>query len=211
MTSHEESAGLAAVYAARSEDELAAGYATWAERYEAETAAAGYRLPQMCAAFFARHVPKEAGPLLDAACGTGMVGDCLHVLGYRDLVGIDMSEAMLAHARSRGIYAGLHRMTLGQPLAFPTGHFAAVVASGVFTEGHAGPECFDELIRVTRPGGKLVFSVRAETFETRGFRDRQAALEAAGLWRLVEVTEKFRSFTVQEPDVFGRVFVYEAA
>jgi SAM-dependent methyltransferase len=165
----------------------------------------------MCAAFLARHLPRDAAPVLDAACGTGMVGDCLRVLGYREVVGIDMSEPMLARAKARGVYASLRRMTLGGPLDFPDGHFAGVVASGVFTEGHCSHAAFDELIRVTRPGGRLVFSVRVETYERRGFRERQAALEAEGRWRLCESSEPFRSFTVQEPDVFGRVFVYEAA
>jgi predicted TPR repeat methyltransferase len=210
VTDGHGSDGLAAVYAARNVAELAEGYARWAEKYEAETAADGYRIPVMCAALVARHVPKGDAPILDAACGTGLAGDCLRALGYPDLVGIDMSEPMLARARGRGIYRDLHRMMLGEPLAFPNATFACVVASGVFTEGHAGPECLDELIRVTRPGGKLVFSMRDETFERRGFRETQAALEAAGRWRLCEATDRFRSFTVAEPDVFGRIYVYQA-
>jgi len=210
MTGNAESAAMAAVYAAANLGELAAGYADWASEYDADTAAAGYRLPILCAAFFARHVPAGDGPVLDAGCGTGLVGDCLHVLGYLRLVGIDLSEPMLAHATVRGVYAGLHRMVLGEHLDFPDGHFAAVIASGVFTEGHASHASFDELIRVTRPGGKLVFSVRADIYETQGFRERQAALEAEGRWRLCEASEKFRSFTVKEPDVFGRIFVYAA-
>ena len=216
MTGTAESAAMAAVYAATNLGELADGYAGWAETYEAETAAAGYRLPILCAAFFARHVPAGDGPagdgpVLDAGCGTGLVGDCLRVLGYPSLTGIDLSEPMLALAARRGIYAGLHRMVLGEHLDFPDGHFAAVIASGVFTEGHASHTSFDELIRVTRPGGKLVFSVRADIFETRGFRQRQAELESEGRWKLCEASETFRSFTVGEPDVLGRIFVYAAS
>jgi len=209
MTSTTESAAMAAVYAAKNVGELAAGYADWADSYDAETAAAGYRLPILCGAFFARHVAMDSTPVLDAGCGTGLVGDCLHVLGYSGLVGIDLSEPMLARAAQRGVYASLHRMVMGEPLDFPDGHFAAVIASGVFTEGHAPASSFAELLRVTRPGGRLVFSVRADIFESHGFRAQQAAAVAAGHWRLIEASEIFRSFTVHEPDVYGRIFVYE--
>jgi len=34
------------------------------------------------------------------------------VLGYRDLVGINLSEPMLARAAQLGIYASLHRMVM---------------------------------------------------------------------------------------------------
>jgi len=204
-----DSAAMAAVFAAGTSSELAAGYADWADTYDAENAAAGYRLPLLCAAFFARHVTLGDGPVLDAGCGTGLVGDCLHVLGFRDLAGIDLSEPMLAHAARRGVYGTLRSMMLGEQLAFPDHHFAAVIASGVFTEGHAPASSFDELVRITRPGGKLVFSIRADIIDSHGFRDRLAALEADGRWRLREASDRFRSFTVKEPDVFGRIFVYE--
>jgi predicted TPR repeat methyltransferase len=51
-------------------------------------------------------------PILDAGCGTGLAGDCLRVLGYGELVGIDLSEPMLAHAARLGIYAALRPMIL---------------------------------------------------------------------------------------------------
>ncbi|WP_210526962.1 class I SAM-dependent DNA methyltransferase [Rubellimicrobium arenae] len=206
-----ESAAMAAVYAARTVGELAAGYADWAERYDAETAASGYRLPHLCAAFLARHLPAEARPILDAGCGTGLVGDDLRALGYDGITGIDLSEPMLARAAGRGVYAVLRQMTLGEPLDLPDAGFAAVISSGVFTAGHAPASSLDELLRVTRPGGVLVFSVRDDIHRTQGFRERQDALEAQGRWRLRERSEPVRAFTVREPHVLARVFVYEAA
>jgi SAM-dependent methyltransferase len=100
---------------------------------------------------------------------------------------------------------------LGGPLDLPDGHFAAVVASGVFTEGHAPPSSFDELIRVTRPGGHLVFNVRDDVWQTRGFRERQDGLEAAGRWRILEQSDPYRPFTVASPHLLARIFVYEVA
>ena len=43
-----------------------------------------------------------------------------------------------------------------------------------------------------------------------GFREKQAALEAAGLWRLIESTEPIVAMPTGEPEVLTPVFVYEA-
>src|SRR5271163_3207864 len=59
-----DSAAMAAVFGAKDVAELTARYADWADGYDAENAAAGFRMPQLCAAFFARHVPADAAPVL---------------------------------------------------------------------------------------------------------------------------------------------------
>lgn len=211
MTPKAESAAMATVFAAANNDELEKGYADWADSYDFENAAAGFRMPQMCAGYFARHAPRDAAPILDAGCGTEVAGDCLKVLGYHRLVGIDLSRAMLAHAARLGVYDSLDKMILGEKLDFPDRHFAAVISSGVFTEGHAPHSSFDELIRVTRKGGVLVFNVRDDIYEQRGFRERQDRLESEGRWRLRERSEPFRPFTLKEGGIRARIFVYEAA
>ncbi len=101
-------------------------------------------------------------------------------------------------------------MALGGSLDLPSRTFAAVVASGVFTEGHAPSSSFDELIRVTRPGGCLVFSVRNDLYEEGGFREEQDLLESQDRWRLRESSAPCRSFVIKEPHIFARIFVYEA-
>ncbi len=98
-------------------------------------------------------------------------------------------------------------MKLGGPLALPSDHFAATLAIGVLTVGHAGPGAFDELIRVTRPGAPLVFSIRADGDSGSGFVERMAALARDGAWVEVERTPEFQSIPRAEPEVHNRVFV----
>src|SRR5262245_65951797 len=57
---------LGAVYEAKRPDEIAALYDSWADTYDAEMAAAGYRHPSICLALLARHLPRGSAPLLDA-------------------------------------------------------------------------------------------------------------------------------------------------
>lgn len=200
---------LARVYAAASPGELAEAYADWAATYDAETFRDGYHLPFSIAAFVARHVPIGAGPLLDAGCGSGLSGPVLAALGYRDIEGLDLSPAMLALAARSGAYVRLVEAELGTPLPFEDAHFAAFLSTGVFTAGHAPPASLDELVRVVRPGGHAIFTVRDVVLPA--FREKMDALEAAGRWTGIEQSAPFRAFLLAEPEVMVTAFVYRVA
>jgi predicted TPR repeat methyltransferase len=85
------------VYSARSDEELAGSYDEWAQDYEDDMLSLGYAIPAVAAGFVGRHVP-PAGSVLDAGAGTGLFGEILRLLGYEDLIGIDISERMLGKA-----------------------------------------------------------------------------------------------------------------
>jgi predicted TPR repeat methyltransferase len=199
---------LKRVYAARSPDELSAAYADWAASYDRDTFRDGYHLPFSIAAWVARHVPADVGPLLDAGCGSGMSGPVLAALGYDRIEGLDFSPDMLRLATTRGAYSSLTQAELGKSLPWPDGHFAAFFSTGVFTAGHAPASSLDELVRITRSGGFAVFTVRDVVLETGGFRARFEALETTGLWTPVEVSRPFRAFAISEPDVLVQAFVF---
>lgn len=183
---------LDAVYAARGVEEIARLYDGWAATYEAQMASVGYRHPSICLALVARHLPRGEGPVLDAGAGTGLLGDWLGICGYPEVEALDVSAEMLAVAAAKNVYRRLHRATLGAALPFPDGRFAAVVASGVFTTGHVGPEGLPELIRVTRKGGPIVLTVKS-TLWSEGFLAAVGEHEAAGRIALVEATTPYVS------------------
>jgi SAM-dependent methyltransferase len=199
---------FAKAFASSDKKSLESLYKDWALTYDEESAAAGFRLPSLTPGFLARYVSPTDQPILDAGCGTGLTGDNLNILGYKNIVGIDLSEEMLERASALGVYNQLEKMTLGESLDFPSNHFAAVISTGVFTEGHAPSTSFDELIRVTKPNGYLVFNVRDDIYEERGFREKQESLEKQGLWHFVEISDRFRPFTIKEPNVIARIFAY---
>ncbi|MEM9129185.1 MAG: class I SAM-dependent methyltransferase [Pseudomonadota bacterium] len=168
----------------------------------------GFRLPILATAFFARWVPTD-GKVLDAGCGTGLATENLHVLGFRDLVGIDLSNAMLDKAREVGVFSELHGMVMGEPLDFANNTFSGAIVTGVFIEGHAPHSSFDELIRVVEGGGYIVFNVREDIYLHHGFREKMDELESDGHWKLAEKSNPFRPFTISEPQVIARIFVYQ--
>jgi SAM-dependent methyltransferase len=196
--SAEHEGQLGAVYGAKGAEEVAALYDRWAGSYEAEMAQAGYRHPTICAALIARHLPRGAMPLLDAGAGTGLLGEWLGILGYPHVEALDISEGMLAVARAKGVYAATHRLALGGTLPFADGAFAGIVSAGVFTTGHVGPEGLDELVRICRPGGAIVLTVKT-TLWHGGFAAHIDAMDEA-----VELAEETAPY-VSMPGEAGTV------
>jgi predicted TPR repeat methyltransferase len=183
---------LGAVYGAGSAEEVATLYDGWASTYEAEMAAAGYRHPSICLALLARHLPRGALPLLDAGAGTGLVGEWLGIIGFPHVEALDISAGMLEVAARKGVYAALHRLALGGALPFADDSFAGIVSAGVFTSGHVGADGLDELIRICRPGGAIVLTVKTTLWDG-GFSARTAALVKAGRVSVAETTEPYVS------------------
>jgi predicted TPR repeat methyltransferase len=193
---------------AKSSQEVADIYDNWAEDYERRILSYGYSTPAVATGFFGRYVKPEDGMVLDAGAGSGLMGEVLMPLGYGDLVGIDISREMLELARRKGVYKDLRQMELGGRLDFPDDAFVAVVSTGVFAAGHAPPESFDDLIRVTRPGGHAVFGVRTDVYLEGGFKEKQDTLEKEGRWQLLEVTDPFSHLRFEDPELKVRVFAY---
>ena len=115
---------------------------------------------------------------------------------------------MLAEAQKKNAYQALHEGTLGNPLDLPSNFFGGVISVGTFTFGHASSEAFDELIRITKPGGYIVFTIRPDHYANSDFKQKQAKLEADGSWALVEVGDPFPIFPKTESDVQLQVWVY---
>jgi len=177
---------LERVYDAPSAAENRRIYDDWAESYDADVSSGGYSYAPMAAGLFGRHVAPGETPVLDAGCGSGLIGATLARLGYANLAGIDLSDGMLQAAARKGVYRDLRRRALGEPLDFGDGAFQAVVCTGVFTPGHAPPESLDELVRVTAPGGALVFCCTEAALSEGGFGARIDAISAAGLWARID-------------------------
>ena len=197
------------VYSSQNNQELAERYDRWAKGYEADLEQDfQWRGPQRAVEVFARYVPSDAR-VLDAGAGTGLVGGLLEGLGYGNMVAIDLSPGMLEEARKKNVYQELRQMAMGESLGFPRDSFGAVVSVGVLTVGHAPASSFDELIRITSPGGYIIFTLRPDVYENSGFREKQMALESTGKWKLVEMGEKFQPLPKGEPDVYHQVWVYQ--
>jgi len=196
------------VYGANTVEDIRNIYEGWAAAYDLDNLQKGYRLPAMAAGYVTRYIDRGAGPILDAGCGTGLVGEALNILGYSDLEGFDLSPQMAAAAATRKVYRKLGVQELGKEIPEDNNRFEAVTCIGSFGPGHAPPASLDELVRIVRPEGHIIFNIRDDTYIEQGFKARMDALSAAGKWQLVEASPAFRAFLVGEPDITVMIFVY---
>ena len=195
------------VYSAKNPKELAQRYDEWAKEYEPDLLPENYAGPEPAVEVLVKYVSKDA-KILDAGAGTGLVGQILHQRGYLQLEAMDLSAGMLEEARKKNVYKFLHQGVLGKPLDFPSDSFDAIISVGTFTFGHAPSSGFDELLRITKPGGYIVFTIRPDYYENSDLKDKQSALETAGTWKILERGEKFPTFKATS-DNYLQVWAYK--
>jgi 2-polyprenyl-6-hydroxyphenyl methylase / 3-demethylubiquinone-9 3-methyltransferase len=110
-----------------------------------------------------RHIPaaRTAGsPLLDLACGGGLLAPYLDRSGYRH-IGVDQSATAIAQARDHGVEAVRADVAA---LPFRDASFDVVVAGEVLEHVPDLPTVVAEACRVLRPGGTLVIDTIAATW-----------------------------------------------
>ena len=93
---------------------------------------------------------------------------------------LDITPEMLEVARGKGLYRSLMLGDLTKVLEIPDGSYDAVISCGTFTHGHVGPECFPELLRITRPGAVFACGTIAPVLDGAGFGSALARMVAAG-------------------------------
>ena len=165
------------ILTATSTDELMEVYDSWADRYDQDLLKDwGYSSPQTAVHSLQEAMVTSDLHVLDAGCGTGLVGVLLKEAGVSSITGIDYSPGMLARADMKGVYDTLHTMDMNEALTLPSGCFDAVTCIGTFTFTHVKPSALRELVRVTRTGGVLVFTVRDDYWHETLFMDLVAEL-----------------------------------
>lgn len=99
--------------------------------------------------------------VVDLGCGTGLSGEPLRPFARR-LDGVDLSPAMVAQARAKGIYDAVWVADLVEAL-LSLGDASVDVIAAADVLGYVGAldAVFEEARRVLRPGGRLAFTVES--------------------------------------------------
>jgi predicted TPR repeat methyltransferase len=133
---------------------------SFASSFESKLETLSYRAPALIAAMLEDSGLEPAKRLeaLDAGCGTGLCG--ARVAPYaRRLVGVDLSERMLAHAKEKNVYDALVKAELTEYLTDNRDAFDLIVSADTLVyfgdlEGVLGAAA-----AALRPNGLLVFTV----------------------------------------------------
>ena len=173
-------------------------YDKWASTYDAEMANETHEYVAPAAA--SRHLVDLLDAdaiakckILDAGCGTGLVGQQLARAGASTIDGVDLSEGMLAVARNTGAYKNLSTADLSNTLDIQDGAYDAVICVGTLTQGHVGPGALRELVRVAKAEGYIVTTVLDKIWTSGGYeaevdglvKDEKAKLVSAKVENIV--------------------------
>ncbi|KAF4467305.1 hypothetical protein FALBO_5809 [Fusarium albosuccineum] len=163
------------IYSLTSVDHARSVYDEWAKTYNTELAQKNqdYVAPATAATYVAKAlgtptIDKNV-EILDAGCGTGLVGEFLARLGAKKIDGVDLSPGMLDEARELGAYRSLDVTDLSRPLAVKDSSYDVVTCVGTLTQAHVGPEAISEFVRVVKPGGYIVATVIQEIWQSGGY------------------------------------------
>ncbi|XP_038055593.1 uncharacterized protein LOC119727669 [Patiria miniata] len=171
-------------------EKLSQVYDNWAEYYTKQTGSVGYSGPANLAALASDVIRDKSSRILDAASGTGMVGEELKRRGFTNIDALDPSQGSLDKSKEHQSYTEYICDTLDEhQTTVPDSHYDAVVMCGAFgIPGHVSDACFPELIRITKPGGHIMI-----TMSTKVSEDWNDKLEAAiqshvqqGSWEVVD-------------------------
>lgn len=164
-------------------------YDDWAKNYDLDTSSSEYTGPAISAKLLSQYLPAKSSKLLDAGCGTGLVGIELQTLGYDHVDGFDLSDSMAEKAISTGAYqqvlGGIDMMRAAENYA--DARYAAILSVGVFTLGHVPPEALIVLLQLASPGGLLLISTRTHYYDQTNFQQVIDDLIDSGQIELLQV------------------------
>ncbi|KAF2637305.1 S-adenosyl-L-methionine-dependent methyltransferase [Massarina eburnea CBS 473.64] len=163
-------------YSAKGLSDLRTLYDEWASSYNTDLSRSDqdYVAPTLAAATVARYLestPLNSVKILDAGCGTGLVGASLAKLGATDIDGVDLSPGMLDVARKTKAYKDLDPVDLSKPLTKDNDAYDVVTCIGTLTHAHVGPGVLSEFVRVTKKDGWIVATVLDDIWESVGYRE----------------------------------------
>jgi SAM-dependent methyltransferase len=146
-----------------SQEKILSGYNTVAEDYAADRwdELSKKHLDRLLLKEFSG-VNKDKGLCADFGCGPGQTTRFLYEHGLKDIIGIDLSPAMVSTARRLSPAIKFETGDLLN-IGYPTNYFSSAVAfySIVHFDHEQVRRCFGEINRVLKSGGHFLFTFHA--------------------------------------------------
>ena len=187
------------IYKITKAEELLNYYQNWTKenKYNRDMIDLNYVAPKETVLLLKKYALNHESKILDAGCGTGLVGIELKKNGYSNIEGVDFSQNML-DLIPKDIYKKTDKIDLNKPLKFKTSIYDVVMCVGTFTYGHVKAQALDELIRIIKNRGLICFTINEGIYEKYGFDNKIKELSDNKSWN---VKEFFKSNYIVNKDV----------
>ena len=175
------------IYKLKAGKEVEDYYDEWTveNKYDKDMVDWKYSGPQETVNLFKKYNFKKEIKILDAGCGTGLVGVELKKNGYLNLDGADFSQKMLDLV-PKNIYVNLFKIDLNQKVNIKDDTYDGITCVGTFTFGHVNPPALDEMIRICKNGSSICFTINIGIYEEYGFDKKIKELEDNNSWKIIE-------------------------
>jgi predicted TPR repeat methyltransferase len=148
---------------------IEATFDTFASSFESKLERLSYRAPALVAAMLDDSDVERSHhfDVLDAGCGTGLCGAILAPFARR-LVGVDLSEGMLAHAKAKNVYHELVKAELTEYLGDHSEAFDLIVSADTLVYFGDLKGIIAALAGALRPNGFVVFTLEHSVGDSGG-------------------------------------------
>ena len=127
----------------------------------------------------------------------------------KEIIVIDISYEMLDLAKLKKCYSSLIEADITNKIPLDANSIGAIISAGTFTHGHVGPDVFDELLRITKPGGLFVLSINSKFFIKAGFKEKFSKIKnmiTPPLFKKFSAHGKNINKTYNEVTIFACIF-----
>ena len=187
------------IYKLKTTDEVMKYYDEWGikNKYDQDMIDWNYTGPKETVATFLKYSKDKNIKILDAGCGTGLVGIELKKHNYLNIDGMDLSKKLLDLV-PRGYYQNLSQVDLNKTIKIENNTYDAIMCVGTFTFGHVKPNALDEFIRISKNKSLICFTINEGIYEEYGFDKKIEELKKNKSWN---VKEFFKSNYIASKDV----------
>jgi len=187
------------IYKLKTTNEIMKYYDEWGikNKYDQDMVDWNYTGPKESVNVFKRYALNKNIKILDAGCGTGLVGAELKKYNYLNIDGADLSKKLLELV-PKGYYKKLEQTDLNKPINADDNTYGGILCVGTFTYGHVKPQALDEFIRITADKGLICFTINEGIYEKYGFDKKIKELSDKDFWSMKEF---FKSDYIASKDV----------
>ena len=178
------------IYQLKSKEKVLDYYDNWTkkEQFNKDMVIWNYEAPRNTASLLNKHAIDKKINILDAGCGTGLVGKELKKYGYSNLTGVDFSQSMLDLIPT-GIYHTIDLIDLNEPLKYEDNTFDAIMCVGTFTYGHVKAHALNEFIRIVNYQGLICFTINEGIYKEYEFDKKIDELTTNNQWEIIEFSK----------------------
>ena len=178
------------IYQLDSKEKVLEYYVNWTKKgeYNKNMISWNYQAPQNTVKLFNKHALNKDINILDAGCGSGLVGIELKKYGYTKITGADFSQEML-DLIPHNIYHQLELIDLNEKLKYEDNFFDAITCVGTFTYGHVKANALNELIRILKKNGLICFTINEGIYKKYQFDLKIKQLSDDKLWNIIGISK----------------------